>query len=104
MALITRRMTGEIFDDINNERERQNQKWGPQDHDHYKWLTIIGEEYGEASTEALEIDFLERRANEDNLPSINLLIKDRKMKLRTELIQVAACVVAFIEQLDREES
>jgi NTP pyrophosphatase (non-canonical NTP hydrolase) len=70
-----------IFDDISKERERQFEKWGEQNHEPYKWLTVLGEEFGEACKGALENNF-------DNY--------------REELVQVAAVAVAAIEAHDRK--
>ena len=49
-------MTDKIFTDITTERESQNAIWGDQ-HNHIGiWLTILGEEYGEARVK----DFLDK--------------------------------------------
>ena len=34
---------------ILRERFNQDEKWGEQNHDIYKWLAILGEEVGEAN-------------------------------------------------------
>ena len=62
------------------ERARQDEKWGEQNHDIYKWLAILGEEVGEANKAALENDYSE---------------------LMEELIQIGAVTVAMIESLER---
>ncbi len=62
------------------ERARQDEKWGEQNHDIYKWLAILGEEVGEANKAALENDYSE---------------------LMKELIQIGAVTVAMIESLER---
>lgn len=62
------------------ERARQDEKWGEQNHDIYKWLAILGEEVGEANKAALENDYSE---------------------LMQELIQIGAVTVAMIESLER---
>jgi hypothetical protein len=97
-------MTEKIRNDINDERHRQNETWGYNDHHIFKWLAIITEELGEASAEALEIDFLERepRSEKDSNSYMNILIKEHREKLRKELIQVAASTVAALEHLDRK--
>ena len=97
---ITRRMTAQIQNDINDERQRQNETWGYNDHHVFKWLAIITEELGEASAEALEIDFWERK-NADDLEEVKDVIAARRQLLRKELIQVAASTVAMLEHLDR---
>jgi len=65
---------------IMTERARQDEKWGEQNHDIYKWLAILGEEVGEANKAALENDYSE---------------------LMEELIQIGAVAVAMIESLER---
>lgn len=92
--IANRRMEKRILDDINDERVFQYQKWGPQDHDDFKWLAIVTEELGEAAQEALEVDFLRKIDDENRLA-------ERKEMLRKELIQVAASTIAFIEAIDR---
>lgn len=65
------------------ERERQDLKWGQQNHDPGKWSLILTEELGEVSKSALEGD----RAN-----------------YLTELVQAAAVLVAWLECELRKES
>ena len=73
----------DIIDCIFRERERQDNKWGEQNHDMYKWLAILGEEVGEANQAALE---------------------GEKKKLIDELVQVGAVAVAMIESIERGAS
>ena len=75
-----------IFDSIEKERKRQDDKWGLQNHDPDKWLMILGEEVGEANKAALEAHFCSKPLN----------------RYRRELIQIAAVTVAMIECLDRQ--
>lgn len=74
------------MEDVAQERQRQDEKWGIQDHATYKWLTILMEEVGEASKAALESD--DRHGNDD---------------YREEMVQVAAVALAAIECHDRAE-
>jgi NTP pyrophosphatase (non-canonical NTP hydrolase) len=69
-----------IMSQITTERGRQDAKWGEQNHDFPKYLTILMEELGEASKAFLEKDIT---------------------NLRTELIQCAAVTVAILECGDR---
>lgn len=74
-----------IFKEIQKERELQDQKWGPRRrHDPFIWLSILGEEVGEANKAWLEAVYGGRN----------------KKDYRDELIQVAAVAVAMIESLD----
>jgi len=70
----------DIINKIIQERKMQDDKWGEQNHDVYKWLAILGEEVGEANKAALE---------------------DSKNDLINELIQIGAVTVAMIESLKR---
>lgn len=72
--------TDKILDMIRDEREKQDDKWGEQNHHPLKWMSILMEEVGEASKAILE---------EDNVNYVD------------ELIQVAAVVVAMIESHQR---
>ena len=63
-----------------SERDRQDIKWGEQNHDVYKWLAILGEEVGEVNKAALE---------------------DNYNEIIAELIQIGAVTVAMIESLER---
>lgn len=79
---------------VTDERGRQLQKWGVQNHSPIEWIAILGEEFGEASKEALEHHWQGSHYPVDSL---------RLQRLRSELVQVAAVAVAAIESLDRNE-
>ena len=66
-----------------NERTRQDDKFGEQNHDPLKWLVILGEEYGEACQAILN----------QKLPE--------PWRYRSELVQCAAVALAAIESFDR---
>jgi hypothetical protein len=74
-----------ILQDIIEERLRQNDKWGKQNHKPAGWLSILGEEYGEVC-----------KAVCDNLYRIG-----PNPNYREELIQVAAVAIQMIECYDR---
>ena len=69
-----------ILANIKNERKKQDEKWGEQNHNIYKWLAILGEEVGEVNKAALE---------------------GKKNEIIEELIQVGAVAVAMIESIKR---
>ena len=77
-----------VIRDVSAERDRQDEMWGEQNHDPYKYLAILVEEIGEVSDAILEADF--RSGSWDNY--------------RTELVQVAAVAVAMVECFDRSRS
>ena len=68
--------------DVLTEREKQFSRWGPQCHGLHKWMTILGEEYGECCKATLD---------------------DDTDGLRKELIQVAAVACAIAQHLDSNE-
>lgn len=86
-----------IFDEIKQERKRQDQKWGQQNHSPIEWCAILGEEVGEVQKAALEHHFKHAQYMGKNRESIQL------NAYRIELIQVAAVAVSMIESLDRNE-
>ncbi len=66
---------------IQAERQRQDHKWGEQNHSDMKWLAILMEEVGELAKAILE--------NDDNGVD--------------ELVQVAAVSVAWLEAVSRRQ-
>ena len=75
----------EVLGDLMNERDRQDAKWGEQNHDDMIWTAILGEEFGEACQAALHDRFGGSHAG----------------TLRDELVHVAAVTVQWIECIDR---
>jgi NTP pyrophosphatase (non-canonical NTP hydrolase) len=78
-------LSAKVMIDIAEERQRQNEKWGEQNHDDYTWLAILSEELGETAQAALHNEFG----------------GDAKGTLRTELVQVAAVAIQWLECIDR---
>lgn len=72
---------------IEEERDRQDKKWGQQNHADYTWLAILSEEIGEAAQATLHTEFGGRAAG----------------TVEYELIQAAAVIVAWLECIDRRE-
>jgi hypothetical protein len=79
-----------VLDDIMVERERQDAKWGVQEHTADHFYVILGEEFGEVGEAILDMDAL----GEDSYAS--------RKAYRKELTHVAAVAVAAIEKLDRD--
>lgn len=100
---------GGIFDQISIERDRQDVKWGEQNH------PILSPNYPEDSRRFYyEEATLWKAANADRalagclawdgilLEEVNeALAESDPVKIREELIQAAAVIVAMIESLDR---
>jgi len=80
-----------IYRDIERERQRQQAIWGDQRHSDYEWFTILGEEIGEAARAVMA-------PNHNANPKVTRLHEEN---LRVELVQSAAVIVAWLEDLDR---
>jgi len=81
---MSKELQDECIDLILQERERQEEKFGHQDHRPEFWLTILSEEVGEMAKEILESRFAGK------LPENN-------PDYRAELVQVAAVALAMLE-------
>ena len=82
-------MQDKIIKEIIAERKKQDAQWGEQNNAPFLYLTVLGEEYGEACQAALQTRFGGDHGGLDHL--------------REELVQVAAVTLAFIECLDRNK-
>jgi hypothetical protein len=80
-------MSDPIFQAVCRERQRQDSKWGEQNHPDALWLAILAEEFGEAAKEANETHFRAKAPDE--------LVK--------ELIQCMAVCKAWMECIERRE-
>ena len=78
-----------IIDAILAERERQDKKWGEQNHVLPIWLGILGEEFGELCQAVNETVF----NNGTDLGGYE--------NMKREAIQVAAVAIGFLECLQR---
>lgn len=72
----------EIYNDIEQECNRQFKIFGEQNHDKYKWLAILGEEVGECNKAVLE---------------------DNDREYYNEMIQVAAVIVTALKCRNKEK-
>ena len=80
-------MINKIFEEIREERERQDKKWGVQRHHPYLWNTILGEEKGEVDKATL--DFFNSEGSFEDI--------------EMELIQTAAVCVSYLESIRSEK-
>jgi hypothetical protein len=87
-----------VLNEVVAERQRQEQKWGEQNHEPFKWLAILGEEVGEANQAVVEAHF-----QNNNTANPKDFCPEKLKEYRTELVQVAAVAVSMIESLDRNE-
>lgn len=79
-----------ILEEIEIEREAQNQKHGQQEHGFADWQAIAHEEVGEANQQYLWAKFEKTEQRQVY-----------REKMREELIQATAVLVAQIECIDR---
>jgi NTP pyrophosphatase (non-canonical NTP hydrolase) len=82
-------MLAKVISDVRAERERQDEKWGEQNHMPDRWMCILMEEVGEAAKEILEAQ-------------ATILVPRGRKKFREEMVQVAAVALAIIECVDRQ--
>lgn len=108
MSLASRRQDS-IFNQIHLERNRQDQLklagkflWTCADvkYPNVNKLSILAEEFGEVAKEVTDQVIWK----EKHKGKVNQFIADQRQKLRTELIQVAAVCVGWIEALDEESA
>lgn len=82
----------QVMDQVNaevfSERERQNAKWGRQEHPNGNWLSILGEEFGEVCQALQQGSQSSKETDASNLYE--------------ELIHVAAVASAWAEQVLRD--
>lgn len=81
----------DALESVLNERKRQDELWGEQNHEPFTWLTILMEEVGEFAHDALGVTF--------GPPDFS-----REEHLRAEAVQVAAIALAIVESLDRNST
>lgn len=86
-----------ILGEVRKERDRQDAKWGEQNHSPFVWLAILGEEVGEVNKAALE-SVVFRPQDRD---AENQWLLQKLEDYREELVQVAAVACAMIESFDR---
>lgn len=89
---MTTRHTKTALSDVSGERARQVEKWGDQiANPPGAMLAILTEEIGEVATAVI-------RLYDHSRPEAHRDVSD----LRTELVQVAAVAVQWIEHIDRD--
>lgn len=88
-TMARKQRTDKALQNILEERERQEAKWGEQNHDPYTYLTILMEEVGEYAQACLQTQFGGKHGGLD--------------RMREEAIQTAAVALAIVECLDRSK-
>jgi hypothetical protein len=80
-----------VIDAVIAERERQDKKWGEQNHYPQMWTGILGEEYGEFCQAVNETVFS------------NGTDKGGYENMKKEAIHTAAVAIGFLECLERNK-
>lgn len=75
-----------VLCEVEDERYRQEKKWGKQNHPVEDYYTVLAEEFGEVGKAICEFRLQKKGSLDD---------------IRAELIQTAAVAVAMVESLDR---
>jgi NTP pyrophosphatase (non-canonical NTP hydrolase) len=84
-------LSDQVIADFAEERRRQHQKWGEQNHAANMWLAILMEEVGEVAKASLETK---------EAPTLDMA-KVRAANYYDELIQVAAVALAAADSFNR---
>jgi NTP pyrophosphatase (non-canonical NTP hydrolase) len=94
LALLNRveAVSGGPLDAVIEERIRQDAKWGEQNHEPLKWLSILMEEVGELALAVNETIF-------DN--GTDARAKGGLINIRREAVQCSAVALALVECIDR---
>lgn len=83
-------MREQIYQDVDDERDRQEARFGSQFHSWPVWSAILSEECGEVAQASLHAHWGDSFAADD----------PRLAHLREELIQVAAVAIQMVEKID----
>lgn len=108
--------TDNVLEEVYQERLRQNDKWGEQNHPARLYLKENGsilsrKRYGQLTSAKQAKDLVETMAHFGHLTFMDVFIEEvweaieaeSAEDLREELIQCAAVAVAMVESLDRNE-
>lgn len=91
MTLINPFKTWSVLLELKEERERQDARFGQQEHGPFHWISLLTEEVGEAA----------QAANDAWFPGTGIFNYQALALYRAELIQSAALAAAAVESLDR---
>ena len=82
---------------VDAERKRQDAKWGVQDHDHFMWYVILGEEFGELAEAMLDLHTAIAEGADI------AVVQGRMHHVEEELVQVTAVGLSWLENLHRRK-
>jgi NTP pyrophosphatase (non-canonical NTP hydrolase) len=105
-GLIAKRMYEEgAIDAVVEERNRQDAKWGEQNHSPEWWHLILAEEVGELAQAILSthVDACQsENLSTSELPAMPMAYEEDMDEIQRECVHVAATALAFLECLLRE--
>lgn len=81
-------LQGRVVEDVLDERARQDEQWGVQNHHPAYWLAILGKQVGQLGSAVLDREWY---ADPDKGTA----------RMREEAVQVAAVAIALIECIDK---
>jgi hypothetical protein len=97
-----------VLHEVHDERVRQEQKWGQQNH---PWVNtpVHGVKWYRVNNQAWAKEIVDTLARQDMLDYVGIITEEYYEALeaptieeaRVELVQLAACCVAAIESIDR---
>jgi hypothetical protein len=94
----------DVFDEVRAERERQDAKWGEQNHPDGTSDNPMNREIAAISKQDCDEAFADDRGTWSHILDEEVaeaFAESDPQKLRTELLQVAAVAVAWVEAIDR---
>lgn len=91
------------IDAIIAERNRQEKKWGEQNHDPFTYLAILTEEVGEFSQQALWLRFSKESEHNPGAGTYQEYVEHLRGEMKKEAVQVAAVAMAIVECLERDK-
>lgn len=95
-----KRDNNQIIKQVQEERARQDKKFGIQKRTLIEWIAILVEEVGETSKEAVDHNF---RLGKHRKEYLNIVEEIEILKrYRGEMIQVAAVAIAALEDFDSQ--
>lgn len=78
---------------VNDERDKQDGEFGRQRHDPAYWLAIIGKQFGQLSQRVIQAKWTKDQTAK----------AWSKQRMYQEAKQIAACAVALMEAIERDE-
>jgi NTP pyrophosphatase (non-canonical NTP hydrolase) len=95
------KIRGIVSASVMDERERQEAKWGEQNHEPCKYLAILAEEFGEVSEAVVHLTFGDVLKLKDG--TVLTTVAEVEKHYMEELVQLAAVAQAMVESVLRRK-